>query len=125
MGQRPVRRYSEAFKLQVISELESGKIASQLEARRKYGICGGGTIRKWLLLYGKAHLIPGVLRVEKADEGNRLRELEREVQQLKAALADAHMEAVMHRSWLKLACEEFGGGDVEEFKKKHARGPLL
>lgn len=125
MGQRPQRRYSEAFKMQVISDLESGKIVSQAEARRKYGIAGGQTVHDWLERYGKNHLLPGVLRVEKADERNHLRDLERQVQQLKAALADAHMDAVMHRSWLKIACEDFGLGDLEEFKKKHARGRSL
>ncbi len=31
-------RYSEAFKMQVISELESGKVESMAEARRKYSV---------------------------------------------------------------------------------------
>ena len=40
-GQRMVRRYSEAFKLKVVRELESGEVVSLEEARRRYGIAGG------------------------------------------------------------------------------------
>ena len=41
-------RYSEAFKMQVISDLESGKFGSVTEARRHYGIAGTTTVNGWL-----------------------------------------------------------------------------
>ncbi|MBN1867335.1 transposase [Candidatus Sumerlaeota bacterium] len=68
MGQKPRRRYSEAFKIQVISELEAGKLRSRCHAQRRYGIAGNSTVYKWLRKYGKQHLLPGVLRVETPDE---------------------------------------------------------
>ncbi len=37
-------RYSEAFKQQVLCELEEGKLESIEQARRVYGIRGGGTM---------------------------------------------------------------------------------
>lgn len=118
MGERPVRRYSEAFKMQVVSELESGKLRSRCEAQRRYGIAGNGTIEKWLRKHGKQHLLPGVLRVETPEEADRLKELEKENRRLKQALAEAHMDAVLYESWLKVACREFGVKDFEAFKKK-------
>ena len=121
MSQKPPRRYSEAFKLQVIGELESGKLKSRCEARRKYGILGNATIAKWLKKYGKNHLLPGVLRMEMPNEADRVKELQKEVLRLKHALADAHMDVVLNESWLKIACQEFGGQDFEEFKKKLAK----
>lgn len=39
-----VFRYSEAFKMQVISELESGKLASQAQTQEHYGIAGGSSV---------------------------------------------------------------------------------
>ena len=45
---KPTIRYSEAFKKQVISELESGQLRHQAEARERYGIGGGDTINSWL-----------------------------------------------------------------------------
>lgn len=118
MGQKPVRRYSDAFKMQVVTELESGKLRSQSEAQRKYGISGQSTIAKWLRKHGKQHLLPGVLKVETPDEADRVRELQRENRRLKEALAEAHMDAVLYESWLKVACREFGVKDFEAFKKK-------
>lgn len=114
----PMRRYSEAFKLQVISELESGKFRSQSEAQHAYGIQGSSTIGKWARKYGKQHLIPGVLTVITPEEQDRLKELEQDNRRLKQALADAHLDAVLYQSWFKLACQQFGVQDVEAFKKK-------
>ena len=45
-------RYSEAFKLRVVRELEQGKLTSILEAQRRYGIRGSNTIRGWLKKFG-------------------------------------------------------------------------
>ena len=63
-----VVRYSEAFKMQLIQELESGKLDSIEHARRSYGITGTTTIQKWLKKYGRNDLRAKVVRVEKPDE---------------------------------------------------------
>lgn len=112
------RRYSEAFKLQVVRELESGKLANIADANRSYGIPGGETVRGWLRKYGKEHLLPRMIRVETPNEKDRLRELKKENERLKKTLAETHMKAVLYESWLEVACEEFGVTDVEGFKKK-------
>lgn len=119
MRETPVRRYSEAFKMQVISELESGKLRSRHEAQRKYGIPSNCTIPNWLRKYGKHHLLPGVLTVQTPDEHDRMKELEKENRRLKQALADSHLDAVLYQAWFKVACQQFGVQDLEGFKKKH------
>jgi len=48
-------KYSEAFKLQVVSELESGHLRCAYDARMRYGIKGGSTVEKWIRKYGKNH----------------------------------------------------------------------
>lgn len=115
------RRYSEAFKLQVVRELESGKLASISEANRKYGISGSETVKGWLRKYGKEQLLPRIVRVETPHEKDRLRELKKENDRLKRTLAETHMKAVLFESWFEVACEEFGVTDVEGFKKKLER----
>ena len=112
------RRYSEAFKLQVVRELESGKLANIADANRRYGIPGGETVKGWVRKYGKEHLLPRMIRVETPNEKDRLRELKKENERLKKTLAETHMKAVLYESWLEVACEEFGVTDVEGFKKK-------
>ncbi len=42
-----VIRYSEAFKLQVVRELEEGKLKSVNAAQEAYGIRGSMTVGKW------------------------------------------------------------------------------
>jgi len=123
MGQKIVYRYSEAFKLQVVSELESGKLANLAEARLRYGVPGKETISKWLKKYGKSAQLARIVRVETPNERDHLKKLRQENDRLKKALADEHLKALLYESWLEVACEEFGVQDVDAFKKKLANRP--
>lgn len=118
MGRAIVHRYSEAFKVQVVGELESGQLRSMLDARRRYGIAGKDTVAHWVRKYGKEHQLTRIVRVETPDEREQWSKLKKENERLKKALADAHLKAVLYESWLEVACEEFGVKDVEGFKKK-------
>ena len=69
---RTVIRYSEAFKLQVVEEVERGGNGSLQEVQQKYGIKGSGTIKYWLEKYGRQHLMPKVVRVESMKEKDRI-----------------------------------------------------
>lgn len=119
MEKRIQRRYSEAFKLEVVSEMESGALPSILAAEQKYGITGKTTIPNWLRKYGKEHLLPRMVRIQSVKEVDQIKGLKKEVKQLKEALADAHLDGVVNKAWLTVACREFGVTDVEAFKKKH------
>ena len=117
MQQRLVLRYSMSFKRQVVSELESGRFDSILQASEHYGITGKETVRNWLVKFGRNHLCPKVIRVEKPDEQNQVRQLKKQIKQLKAALGQTQAENVISQEFLKIACEEMGQ-DVDAFKKK-------
>ena len=112
-------RYSEAFKQQVLRELEAGKFGSVLEAARAYGIRGGWTIQKWMLRYGREHLMRKVVRVESPKEVSEAKELRKRVRELEKALADAHLDSRLDAAYLQIACRAAGIEDVEAFKKKH------
>ncbi len=112
--------YSEAFKLQVVAEIESGRHASCHAAAGVYGIRGHDTVARWVRHYGKSHLLRKVVRVETPDERREIARLKAHVRELESALSDAHLEARLERSYLKLACRAAGEEDVEAFKKKHA-----
>jgi transposase-like protein len=120
---KSVMRYSEAFKLQVIRELEAGRFGSMCEASRAYGIKGATTVGKWARRYGKNHLLGKVIVVMKADEQTEVKELRKRVRELEKALADAHLDARLDAAYLKIACRRAGVEDVEDFKKKHAGKP--
>lgn len=116
---RPSVRYSEAFKLQVLRELEEGRFATRTEAARTYGIRGMETIAKWARKYGKQHLLGKVIRVETPKEINETRELRKRVRELEKALADAHLKERFDEAYLKIACRTAGIEDIDDFKKKH------
>lgn len=115
-----VVRYSEAFKQQILRELEEGKFGSVVAAARAYGIRGGATIQGWIRRYGRMHLLRKVVRVETPKEVNEAKELRKRVRELEKALADAHIDSRLDAAYLQIACRAAGIEDVDDFKKKHA-----
>ena len=115
-------RYSMAFKQQVIADLESGRFGSIEAAREHYGIGGKGTVRRWLKKYGRNHLAPKVIRVEKPDEADQIRQLKQQVEQFQKALGRTQLEKMMEEAFLHQACLAMGT-DAETFKKKVATTP--
>ena len=113
-------RYSEAFKLQVLRELEEGKFTSRIGAARAYGISGQGMIQYWARKYGKNHLLGKVVRVETPKEVSEVQELRKRVRQLEKALIDAEIDRRLEKAYVEIACRSAGIKDVDEFKKKHA-----
>ena len=109
-------RYSEAFKIQVVQELES-KGLSFSAMRRKYGLTGTATVQRWVRKYGNGTR-GKVTRVQKPQEIDELARLKERVRRLESALADANLDLALERAYTRLACERAGIGDVEEFKKK-------
>ncbi len=115
-------RYSEAFKLQVLRELEEGRFETRAAAYRAYGIRGQGTIEDWAVKYGKNHLVGKVIRVETAKEISELKTLRKRVRDLEKALAGERLDHMLGDAYLNIACEAAGIDDVDAFKKKHAGG---
>ena len=120
VGFRAAIRYSEAFKLSVVREVEREHVPFEA-VRRKYGILGCDTVQSWVRKYGNGTR-GKVIRVEKPEEINELKRLRDRVRQLERALADTNIDLLLERAYTELACERAGVA-VEEFKKK-ATGQL-
>ena len=114
-----VNQYSEAFKRQVVQELEQGKHVSLWAARRAYGIGGTTTVTGWVRKYGSDDLLPKRVRIETLKERDKLSEARKRIRELEAAVADAHIDYCLEKGYLQLACERLGE-DLDNFKKKHA-----
>ena len=114
-----VIRYSRAFKLQLVREVESGGMAVN-QIRLKYGVRGTATVMRWVRQFG-SNKYGRVIRVERADEMEERARLRAQLRQAKEALADAHMELALERAYLAVACEQMDR-TVEDFKKKHDGG---
>ena len=113
---RRVVRYSEAFKQEVVRELEAGVFENPAQASRRYGIKGEGTVKRWAGQYGRNGILKPLIRVQ--EEVDEVKRLQKRVVQLERALADAHIANVLGESFLELACERLEE-PVEAFKKKH------
>lgn len=101
---KKIKRYSEAFKRQVVTEYEAGSTISEL--RKKYGITGGQTVQAWIKKYAKEGLRHDVVRIQQADEINRIKELEAEVQKLEQALGKVTFEKLALESIVEELLEE-------------------
>ena len=118
---RETIRYSEAFKLQAVQELESKGLSFE-SVRRKYGVKGTWTVQRWVHRYGNGTR-GKVVRVEKPEEMNELARLKKRVRLLEGVLADSNLDLALERAYVRLACERAGIQDVEEFKKKADGAP--
>jgi transposase-like protein len=116
-------RYSEAFKQQVVSELESGKFAGAFKAGKAYGIyCG--TIQGWLHKYGRSDLMRRKVTITTMAEQDENKTLKKRVRELEKTLADTHMKELLGEAYLQIACKRLGV-EMEEFKKKAAMTPSV
>ena len=113
---RAVIRYSEAFKLSVVHEVEAGGLAFNAVAR-KYGIRGSGTVQWWVRKYGNGTR-GKVIRVEKPEEIDQTAKLKERVRVLERTVGSLHVELALERAYTEIACERAGIADVAAFKKK-------
>ena len=114
-----VIRYSKAFKMQCVRDVESGKSCAA-RVQRKYKIKAGATVMRWVRQFGSGRY-GKIIRVEKVDEINEAGQLRTQLRRVKEALADTHLELALEQAFLAVACEELGQS-LEGFKKKHAGG---
>lgn len=122
-GQRIIKRYSNAFKHKIVSEIESGKLTVH-QARKVYDITGIGTIENWIVKLGKNHLLNKVVRIEMRDEKDKIKELERQKRQLESALAQAHIKIVVLESVIDCAEEELNVDIKKKFGSQQSMNQL-
>jgi transposase len=120
---KPAIRYSEAFKIQVVGEMEREGLTAQA-VRQRYGMRGSGTVERWQGKYGNGSR-GKVIRVETREEINQLQALRERVRRLETALADTNLDLALERQYTRLACERAGIKDVEGFKKKAGGSQLM
>ena len=115
-----VIRYSKAFKMQCVHEVEAGTSCAY-EVQRKYKVKSSATVMGWVRQFGSGKY-GKIIRVEKAGEVNVASTLRTELRRVKEALADTYMELALEKAFLVVACERMDQ-TVEGFKKKHGGRP--
>lgn len=119
MNEKKTIRYSEAFRLNVIGEIETGKFSGPFAAAQAYGIKGSETVTGWLRRYGRTDLMKQKVLITTMEEHDEKKALRKRVSDLEKALADTHMKGLLGDAYLEIACERLGM-DPAEFKKKAA-----
>lgn len=111
-----IRRYSEPFKLKILDELTTGKL-NKNQLGKLYGI-NPTTINEWIRKYNRKDLMNTRIKVETKDEITRIKELQKEIKQLKQLLLKKDLDTLVLDSYLEVAAEQLGYKSVTELKKK-------
>jgi len=100
------KRYSEAFKRQVVLEYEAGISIPDLQ--KKYGIGGSETIRRWIKKYARDGFRHELIRIQTSEEINRIKILENQVEELQQALGKVMLEKLKLESIVEELEESYG-----------------
>ena len=111
-----IRRYSEPFKQKILDELTTGKL-NKNQLGKLYGIAPT-TINEWIRKYNRKDLMNTRVKVETKDEITRIKELQKEIAQLKKLLLKKDLDALVLESYLEVAAQDLGYKSVIELKKK-------
>ena len=107
---RPLRVYSELFKVKVVKELVSGKFSSKESARQYYGIKGKSVILDWMRLYSGAEGINKTGRLLK-NRDNMSEEIAKQsmrIKELEVALRKEKLKVDLSNAFIDIAKENYG-----------------
>jgi transposase-like protein len=107
-----IRRYSLAFKKQVVAEYEAGVSTYQLKQR--YGIGSNETVGRWVRQYGREGMRVKLMVIQKPEEQERVKQMEGQIAELKQLVAQLSLDKFMLECTLAVAEEQLG----HEIKKK-------
>ena len=113
---KPLKRYSESFKLKIISELEQGKYTKS-ELTKVYGL-GSGTITDWIKKYGRFDLLNKHIKIQTVNERDKIRSLKNEIKKLKELLVKKDLDNLVNEAYLEHAAKQLGFKSIDELKKK-------
>ena len=114
---RKHRRYSEAFKRQVVADFESGKY-SVYELEKLHGI-GNPTIYKWIYKFSTFNTKGYRIVEHKNSSEKKVKALEQQIKELQAALGRKQIEIDYLETMMEVAKEELN----IDIKKNYATPP--
>lgn len=116
MKKEPIRRYSQAFKQQVVREYEAGESIYRL--RQKYGIGAHKTIQEWIAKFSRQGYRSEMIVIQTADDQLAVKAMKRRIAELEAALAESVLENRMLKTTLEVASEALEIDLKKNFGKK-------
>ena len=119
---RPLRVYSESFKVKVVNELLSGKFSSKEACRQYYGIKSKSAILDWMLLYSGAEGITKTGRLLKKQDSmsEEIAKQSMRIKELEAALRTEELKVDLSNAFIDIAKDKYG----IDLRKKHGAKQL-
>ena len=114
--ERVRKRYSQALKQKIMEEIRDGKWTSAWQASKMYGI-KDQTVYKWMDKLGFSHLKTRIVEGKTLDEIDEVKQLRKQVKELKLALAEETLSRQIEQATVQVASSIIGIS-VEELKKK-------
>ena len=111
-----IKKYSTAFKQQIVNEYEDG--ASIRSLKSKYAIGGNNTIKQWIGKYSRQGLRHQLMVIQNPEEQSEVNKLKEKIAQLEKAVAQLTLDKLMLESTLEIIEEELG-----EIPKKSGEPP--
>lgn len=118
MKKEPFKRYSQAFKQQVVRAYEAGASATSLA--QQYGIGSHTTIKKWVKQYGRFGFRAEKVVIQTVEDQVEVKEMKARIAALESALAETVLENRMLAATLSVASSE-----LKLDLKKNFGKPLL
>ena len=116
MKKESVRRYSQAFKQQVVREYEAG--ASVYKLQQKYGIGANITVKRWVSKYGRSGYRSELVVIQSVDDQLEFKAMKKRIAELESALAESVLENRMLQTIIGVAEKELGIDLKKSFGKK-------
>lgn len=116
MIKEPIRRYSQAFKQQVVREYENG--ASIYNLRQKYGIGAHNTVERWVKQYGRCGYRSEVVHIQTVEDQLEYKAMKSRITELESALAQSVLENRLLTTTIEVASQAMGVDLKKNFGKK-------
>ena len=116
MIKEPIKRYSQAFKQQVVREYEDG--ASIYSLRQKYGIGAHNTVERWVKQYGRHGYRSEVVLIQTVEDQLEFKAMKSRITELESALAQSVLENRMLTTTIEVASQSLGLDLKKNFGKK-------
>lgn len=116
MTKKQIKRYSTAFKMQVVREYEEGSSATKL--MQKYGIGSARTINRWIKKYSLSGLRTEMMVIQTAEDHQEYQAMKQRIVELESALAEAVLENRMLKTTLDVASDALEMDIKKNFGKK-------
>lgn len=116
------KRYSEAFKRQLVAEYEAGASASEL--CRKYGIGSINSVLAWVKQYAQEGLRHETVHIQTPAEAQQVQQLRHELTLLRQAVADLTVKNLLLEGTVQVYRETYGDSVLKKNAPGSSRPPM-